>query len=428
MPNLAPLDAIERASQDELQDLQLRRLRWSLRHCYDNVPFYRRRFDECGAHPDDVKSLADIARFPLTSKADLRENYPSAMFAKPMRDIVRIHASSGTTGKPSIVGYTQQDIDDWARCMARSIRAAGGDADSIVHVAYGYGLFTGGLGAHYGAERLGATVIPVSGGMTDRQAQIIHDLKPTIIMVTPSYFLNLAEAYVTQGYDPLRWSLQVGIFGAEPWTEAMRVKMQQLTSLKATDIYGLSEVMGPGVAQECLETQDGLTLWEDYFYPEIIDPDTLEVLPDGQEGELALTTLRKEGFPLTRYRTRDLTTLLPGTARTMRRLARIKGRSDDMLIIRGVNVFPSQIEQHVLSVAELEPVYQVEVAREQHMNELIVHVELRADCGIGEREVAKTLQSRVKNHVGISCRVEFQPHGSIPRSQGKATRERKVTP
>ena len=423
MPNLQPLDTIERASLDELQNLQLQRLQKTLRHCYDNIPFYHQRFDDAGVHPDDVKTLADIAQFPMTTKEDMRLHYPNKMFAKPMDDIVRIHASSGTTGNPTITGYTQKDIDDWAHCMARSIRAAGGDRDSIVHVSYGYGLFTGGLGAHYGAEKLGATVIPVSGGMTDRQVQIIYDLKPTIIMVTPSYFLNLANAYTEKGYDPKKWSLQVGIFGAEPWSEAMRDTMEQTTALKATNIYGLSEIMGPGVAQECLETQDGLTIWEDYFYPEIVDPDTLEPLPDGEPGELVLTTICKEGAPLVRYRCRDLTTLHPGTARTMRRLARIKGRSDDMLIIRGVNVFPSQIEEHILSMPELETVYQVEVRQDSNMSTLLVHVELRP--GSDKTTTGDKLQNAIKNNIGVSCQIVFHEHGGIPRSQAKAVRIRR---
>jgi len=420
--NLTPLDAIERASVDELQALQLQRMQWSLRHCYENIAFYKKRFDDAGVHPDDLKMPADLAKFPFTTKQDLRDAYPYQMFAAPLDDIVRVHASSGTTGKPTIVGYTRQDIDDWAHCMARSIRAAGGDASSVVHVSYGYGLFTGGLGAHYGAEKLGATVIPVSGGMTARQAQLIHDLRPDIIMVTPSYFLNIVDEYLAQGWDAREWSLRVGIFGAEPWSQAMREAMQTDTAIRATDIYGLSEVMGPGVAQECIETQDGLTVWEDYFYPEIIDPDTQEVLPDGAEGELVFTTLTKQGTPLIRYRTRDLTALLPGTARTMRRLQRIKGRSDDMLIIRGVNVYPSQVEEVILQLPALSAVYQLEVKRAGHLDELIVHVEMR-DAGAGDaQQVGGELQTRIKNTVGITSRVVFHNAGELPRSQGKAVR------
>ncbi|MDD9874076.1 MAG: AMP-binding protein, partial [Gammaproteobacteria bacterium] len=347
--------------------------------------------------------------------------YPFGMFARPPSDIVRVHASSGTTGKPTIVGYTRKDIDDWAHCMARSIRAAGGDAHSVVHVAYGYGLFTGGLGAHYGAEKLGAMVIPVSGGMTTRQAQLIHDLRPDIIMVTPSYFLNIVDQYMAQGWDPRQWSLRVGIFGAEPWSGAMRDSIQAGTALNATDIYGLSEVMGPGVAQECLETQDGLTVWEDYFYPEIIDPETQQTLPDGCEGELVFTTLAKEGTPLVRYRTRDLTALLPGTARTMRRMMRIKGRSDDMMIVRGVNVYPSQIEEHILQMPELSATYQLEIARRGRLDELLIHVEMNQP-GQPHQPAGKTLQQRIKDTIGISSQAVFHEPGTLPRSQGKAVR------
>lgn len=427
MPNLEPLDSIERASVDELQALQLQRMQCSLRRCYDNIAFYKKRFDACGVHPDDLQTLDDLSKFPFTTKQDLRDAYSYAMFAAPLADIVRVHASSGTTGKPTIVGYTRQDIDDWAHCMARSIRAAGGDSNSVVHVAYGYGLFTGGLGAHYGAEKLGATVIPVSGGMTARQAQLIHDLRPDIIMVTPSYFLNIVDEYRAQGWDPQQWPLRVGIFGAEPWTQAMRDAMQSATAIQATDIYGLSEVMGPGVAQECIETQDGLTVWEDYFYPEIIDPDTQEVLPDGAEGELVFTTLAKQGTPLVRYRTRDLTALLPGTSRTMRRMQRIKGRSDDMLIIRGVNVYPSQVEEVILQFAELSAVYQLEVARAGNLAELLVHVEM-ADAGRDSGALGEQLQVRIKNTVGINCRAVFHAPGELPRSQGKAVRVRREAP
>jgi phenylacetate-CoA ligase len=337
------LEPIERASRDELAALQLQRLRWSLAHAYDNVPHYRRKFDAAGVHPRDLKTLADLGKFPFTIKHDLRDNYPFGMFAVPREKVVRIHASSGTTGKPTVVGYTQNDIDMWAHVMARSIRAAGGRPGDIIHVAYGYGLFTGGLGAHYGAERLGATVIPMSGGMTERQVQLIQDFKPSVIMVTPSYMLAIAEEMERQGIDPRSSSLKVGIFGAEPWTPAMRLAIESKVDMDAIDIYGLSEIIGPGVAQECIETKDGLTVWEDHFYPEIVDPETGKVLPDGEKGELVFTSLTKEALPMVRYRTRDLTRLLPPTARSMRRIEKITGRSDDMLIIRGVNVFPTQI-------------------------------------------------------------------------------------
>src|SRR5581483_2712300 len=339
------LEPIETASRDELHALQLQRLRWTLAHAYERVAHYRKAFDEAGCRPDDLKDLPDLARFPFTTKADLRANYPFGMFAVPMDEIVRIHASSGTTGKPTVVGYTQPDIDTWSALMARSIRAAGGRSTDKIHVAYGYGLFTGGLGAHYGGETLGATVIPVSGGMTERQVQLICDFQPDIIMCTPSYMLVIADEFVRQGLDPAQSSLRVGIFGAEPWSESMRAEIERRVGLDALDLYGLSEVIGPGVGQECIETKDGLTIWEDHFYPEVVDPQTGAALPDGETGELVLTSLTKVGMPVIRYRTRDLTRLLPGTARAMRRIARIAGRSDDMLIIRGVNVFPSQVEE-----------------------------------------------------------------------------------
>lgn len=418
-PNLNPLDKIERASRDELINLQLKRMQWSLNHCYKNIPFYKEKFDEIGIHPTDLKTLSDLSRFPFTMKNDLRKNYPTKMFARPMKDVVRIHASSGTTGKPTVVGYSQKDINDWAHCMARSIRATGGDENSVVHISYGYGLFTGGLGAHYGAEKLGAMVIPVSGGMTERQLLLIQDIKPDFIMATPSYFLNLIEQAHKLGYDPKKWSLQVGIFGAEVWTESVRDYIEAHTATKAINIYGLSEIMGPGVAQECFETQDNLTVWEDYFYPEIIDPETGEVLPDGKEGELVFTTLTKEVSPLIRYRTRDLTRILPPTCRTMRRIDRIKGRSDDMLIIRGVNIFPSQIEELILSIPDFEPVYQVQVIQEKHLNDLHIFVELRPG---GNALQAGTLQHKIKGLIGVSCKVIIEPNGSIPRSQGKAVR------
>jgi phenylacetate-CoA ligase len=365
------LEPIEHASQGELQALQFDRLRWSLAHAYDNVPHYRTKFDAARVRPADLKSLADLAKFPFTTKLDLRDNYPFGMFAVPQEQIVRIHASSGTTGKPTVVGYTTKDIDTWANVMARSIRAAGGRRGDIVHVAYGYGLFTGGLGAHYGAEKLGCTVIPVSGGMTERQVQLIVDFKPKIIMVTPSYMLAIAEEMRRQGVDPKSCSLKIGIFGAEPWTAAMRTAIETKTSLDAIDIYGLSEIIGPGVAQECIETKDGLTIWEDHFYPEIIDPESGEVLPEGEKGELVFTSLTKEALPMIRYRTRDLTRLLPPSvakhARSMRRMEKITGRSDDMLIIRGVNLFPTQIEELILKQPELEPHYTLEVTRPAHL-------------------------------------------------------------
>ena len=364
------LDPIELASRDEIQALQLERLRWSLRHAYDNVELYRRRFDEAGVHPGDCRSLDDLARFPFTTKAELRESYPFGMFAVPLDQVVRIHASSGTTGQPTVVGYTSRDVDTWADVVARSIRAAGGRPGDRVHVAYGYGLFTGGLGAHYGAERLGCTVIPVSGGMTERQARLIVDFEPDVIMVTPSYMLAIVDELERQGVDPRSTSLKVGIFGAEPWTEEMRAEMERRLDMHAVDIYGLSEVIGPGVANECVETKDGLHVWEDHFYPEVVDPASGEVLPDGERGELVFTSLTKEALPIVRYRTRDLTRLLPGTARTMRRMEKITGRSDDMLIVRGVNLFPTQVEELILRVAGLSPHFQLVLSRPDRLDEL----------------------------------------------------------
>ncbi len=423
-PTRIELEPIEKASQDELQALQLQRLKWTLDHAYYNVPMYRRKFDEAGVHPTDLKSLEDIRLFPYTTKQDLRDAYPFDSFAVPMRDVVRVHASSGTTGKPTVVGYTQGDIDRWANIMARSIRAAGGSSGDKVHVSYGYGLFTGGLGAHYGAERLGCTVIPMSGGQTEKQVQLIRDFEPDIIMVTPSYCLNIADEFERQGVDPASCSLRVGIFGAEPWTNAMREEIETRLGIDAVDIYGLSEVIGPGVAQECIETKDGPTIWEDYFYPEIVDVESLEPLPDGEEGELVFTSLIKEAMPIIRYRTRDLTRLLPGTARTMRRMDKITGRSDDMMIIRGVNVFPSQIEEMILKVAGLSPHYQLEITREGNLDHLTVNVETReADCSDTLREqMAKELQHHIKSLVGVSTRVSVQDIESIPRSLGKAQR------
>ncbi|MDA5193418.1 phenylacetate--CoA ligase PaaK [Govanella unica] len=421
---LTALDPIETASRDELTALQLKRLQWSLQHAYDNVPHYKAAFDAIGAHPGDVTSLSDLARFPFTTKEVLRQNYPYGMFAVPMDDIVRIHASSGTTGRPTVVGYTAGDIDIWAQMVARSIRAAGGSKHDIIHVGYGYGLFTGGLGAHYGAEKLGAAVIPMSGGQTEKQVQLIQDFKPTIIMCTPSYMLHLADEFRRQGIDPRSCSLKTGIFGAEPWTGAMRAEIEATFGINAVDIYGLSEVMGPGVASECIETKDGPHIWEDHFYPEIIDPVTGNVLPDGELGELVFTTLTKVGMPVVRYRTRDLTRLLPGTARTMRRMDKIVGRSDDMMIIRGVNVFPSQIEELILKDARLAPHYMLYLDRDGHMDSLSVVTEARPDaCDATVRsQCAKSLQQAIKTYIGISTKVDVQITGSVSRSEGKAQR------
>jgi len=422
-PQPGDLEPIEVATRDELAALQLARLRWSLQHAYDNVPHYRRVFDRAGIVPADCKTLADLAQFPLTTKADLRDNYPFGMFAVPREQVVRIHASSGTTGKPTVVGYTRNDIDTWATVMARSIRAAGGRAGDIIHVAYGYGLFTGGLGAHYGAEKLGATVIPMSGGQTEKQVQLINDFKPDIIMVTPSYMLAIAEEMEHQGLDPRRTSLSIGIFGAEPWTATMREAIEARLDMDAIDIYGLSEVMGPGVAQECIETKDGLTIWEDHFYPEIVDPETGAVLPDGERGELVFTSLTKEALPIIRYRTRDLTRLLPPTARSMRRIEKITGRSDDMLIIRGVNVFPTQIEELILKERALAPHYQLEIARPRALDELTVRVERAADAGHADGDTAgTTLAQRIKNLIGVTAEVQVVQPGGIERSLGKAKR------
>ncbi|KIN13663.1 phenylacetate--CoA ligase [Vreelandella titanicae] len=424
--NTATLDPLETASVDELRATQVKRLKWSLKHAYDNVPFYRQSFDKAGVHPDDIQTLEDLAKLPFTTKADLRDNYPFGMLATPMSEIVRIHASSGTTGQPTVVGYTQNDIDVWSDVMARSIRAAGGSRNDKVHVAYGYGLFTGGLGAHYGAERLGCAVIPMSGGQTEKQVQLIRDFEPDIIMVTPSYMLNIADEMERQGIDPHTLPLRTGIFGAEPWTDSMRTALEKRLGIDALDIYGLSEVMGPGVGMECLETKDGPTIWEDHFYPEIIDPVSGEVLPDGEYGELVFTTLTKEGLPVIRYRTRDLTRLLPGTARPMRRIDKITGRSDDMLIIRGVNVFPTQIEEQLLKIASLSPHYEIEVSRQGNMDMVLVRVEANhhdiARDPVACEEAAKQLQHSIKTHIGISTQVEVCPVESVMRSMGKARR------
>jgi phenylacetate-CoA ligase len=419
------LDAIETASRDEIAALQLQRLKWSLGHAYRNVAHYRQMFDDAGVHPDAVTSLEDLAKFPFLVKSDLRDHYPFGLFAVPREQIVRIHASSGTTGKPTVVGYTKQDIDVWAQLVARSIYASGGRPGDIVHVAYGYGLFTGGLGAHYGAERLGCAVVPMSGGQTEKQVQLIVDFKPRVIMVTPSYMLTLAEEFERRGLDARQSSLEVGIFGAEPWTGAMRETIEARMGLDAVDIYGLSEVMGPGVANECVETKDGLCLWEDHFYPEIINPETGQLVAEGEEGELVLTSLTKEAFPVIRYRTRDRTRLLPPTARSFRRLGRINGRTDDMLIIRGVNVFPSQIEEILLNQGVFSPNYLLEVDRTGHLDTMIVKVEWPASgpaSGITPAAATGALVHRVKSAVGISVHVEVVPAGTLERSIGKAKR------
>ena len=417
------LEAIETASRDELTALQLERLCNTLHRAYEHVALYRNKFEQAGIHPDDIKSLEDLARLPVTTKEDLRDQYPFGMFAVPMEQVVRVHASSGTTGKPTVVGYSQADVDLWALVMARSIYAAGGRAQDKVHVSYGYGLFTGGLGAHYGAERLGCTVIPMSGGQTEKQVQLIRDLEPEIIMVTPSYILNIADEFERQGVDPATSSLRVGLLGAEPWTEGMRAEIEGRLGIDALDLFGLSEVIGPGVAQECLETKDGLTLWEDHFYPEIIDPTSGAVLADGEPGELVLTSLTKEAMPIIRYRTRDLTRLLPGTARTMRRMEKITGRNDDMLIIRGVNVFPSQIEALVLEQPGLSPHYFLEVYQEGRLDTMDVLVELKPGATNTNRgQEAAALQQRIKDLVGVNTTVRVVDQGAIERSQGKARR------
>ncbi|WGW04648.1 phenylacetate--CoA ligase PaaK [Tropicibacter oceani] len=423
-PDRASLDPIEIASRDEIAALQLDRLKWSLKHAYDNVPMYRQRFDAAGVHPEDLHTLADLAKFPFTYKTDLRDNYPFGMFAVPQNQITRVHASSGTTGKPTVVGYTKNDIDNWADLVARSMRASGTRPGDIVHIAYGYGLFTGGLGAHYGAERLGCTVVPVSGGMTERQVTLINDFKPTTIMVTPSYLLNILEGFHKAGLDPRESSLQVGIFGAEPWTDAMRAEMEQAFDMHAVDIYGLSEIMGPGVANECVETKDGPVIWEDHFYPEIIDPQTGEVLPDGEMGELVFTTLTKEGLPMVRYRTRDLTRLLPGTARSMRRMEKITGRSDDMMILRGVNVFPSQIEEQVMATGGIAAHYQIELYKSGRMDamRIFVEAEITAADDASRNAAARMLSKRIKDVVGVSTEIIVGDPGAVERSQGKARR------
>ncbi len=426
-PAPGDLEPIETASRDELQALQLQRLQWTLKHAYDNVPHYKAAFDEKGVHPADLKALSDLAKFPFMTKKDLREHYPFGLFAVPREQVVRLHASSGTTGKPTVVGYTQADIDTWADLVARSLRASGVRRGDIVHVAYGYGLFTGGLGAHYGAEKLGCTVVPMSGGQTEKQVQLIQDFRPDAIMVTPSYMQVIIEEFVRQGLDPRASSLKVGIFGAEPWTEAMRREIEGKAGIDAVDIYGLSEVMGPGVANECIESKDGPVIWEDHFYPEIIDPETGEVLPDGAEGELVFTSLTKQALPVIRYRTRDLTRLLPPTARSMRRMGKIVGRSDDMLIIRGVNMFPTQIEELVLQEPLLSGQYQIVVTREGPLDEVLVRCEMQPGADMGDVSardgIARHLQHRIKTLIGVSTRIDIGAPDSIERTLvGKARR------
>ena len=414
-PKLGDLEAIENASRDEIEALQLQRVRWSLNHAYKNVAHYKASFDSAGVHPDDLKSLADLSRFPFTKKSDLRENYPFGMFAVPRSQINRIHASSGTTGQPTVVGYTQADLAMWDIVMARSLRAAGLRRGDLLHNAYGYGLFTGGLGVHGGAEKMGLTVVPISGGMTERQVRLIEDFQATGITVTPSYMLSILDEYKKQGLDPRRSPLKVGIFGAEPWTNSMRIEVEQSFDMHAVDIYGLSEVLGPGVSCECVESKDGLHVWEDHFFPEIIDPQTGEVLPDGELGELVFTSLSKEAFPIVRYRTRDLTRLLPGTARTMRRMQKVTGRSDDMIILRGVNIFPTQVEEQLLQVTELAAHFQIELIKKGPMDHMIVHVE-------GSQNASDELAKLIKANIGVTAEVKAGKKNTVPRSQGKAVR------
>ena len=423
-PKPGDLEPIETASRDEIAALQLERLKWSLRHAYENVPFYRKKFDEAKVRPDDLKELSDLAKFPFTTKQDLRDNYPFGMFAVPREEVVRIHASSGTTGKPTVVGYTKNDIRTWAKLMARAFRSAGLRKGDILHNAYGYGLFTGGLGAHYGAEELGLTVIPVSGGMTARQVTLINDFRPDGIAVTPSYMLAILDEFRNQGLDPRESSLKVGIFGAEPWTNAMRREIEEAFDMHAVDLYGLSEIIGPGVACECVETKDGLHIYEDHFYPEIIDPATGEVLEDGERGELVFTSLTKEAFPIIRYRTRDLTRLLPGTARSFRRMEKVTGRTDDMMIIRGVNVFPTQIEEQLLKVEGLAPHFQIVLTRDGRMDVMTIRTEALPEAAdeAARSAMADRLEKLIKDNVGISTEVVVGEPGAVPRSQGKAVR------
>lgn len=423
-PSKSSLDPIEIASRDEIEALQLERLKWSLQHAYDNVPFYRNSFDEAGVHPDDLKSLSDLSKFPFTVKTDLRANYPFGMFAVPRDKIARIHASSGTTGQPTVVGYTQNDLNVWGSVVARSLRASGLKKGDMLHNAYGYGLFTGGLGIHLGADALGLSIVPISGGMTPRQVRLINDFEPNGITVTPSYALSILDEFAVQGIDPRECSLDVGVFGAEPWTNAMRHEIEQAFDMHAVDIYGLSEIMGPGVANECVETKDGLHIWEDHFFPEIINPDTGEVVADGEQGELVFTSLTKEAFPIIRYRTRDLTRLLPGTARSMRRMEKVTGRSDDMIILRGVNVFPTQIEEALMAVPGLAPHFQIELSRPDRMDQMRIMTEIAdAEVGIQARqEASHALASAIKQSIGISVKIEVLDIGGVPRSEGKAVR------
>ena len=414
-PKLGDLEAIENASRDEIEALQLQRMRWSLNHAYENVAHYKASFDSAGVHPDDLKSLVDLSRFPFTKKSDLRKNYPFGMFAVPRSRVNRIHASSGTTGQPTVVGYTKADLEMWDVVMARSLRAAGLRRGDLLHNAYGYGLFTGGLGVHGGAEKMGLTVVPISGGMTERQVRLIEDFQATGITVTPSYMLSILDEYKKQGLDPRRSPLKVGIFGAEPWTNSMRIEVEQSFDMHAVDIYGLSEVLGPGVSCECVESKDGLHIWEDHFFPEIIDPQTGEVLPDGELGELVFTSLSKEAFPIVRYRTRDLTRLLPGTARTMRRMQKVTGRSDDMIILRGVNIFPTQVEEQLLQVTELAAHFQIELIKKGPMDHMIVHVE-------GSQNASHELAKLIKANIGVTAEVKAGKKNTVPRSQGKAVR------
>ncbi|GLQ28584.1 phenylacetate--CoA ligase PaaK [Sulfitobacter pacificus] len=428
MKDLTParntLDSIEIASRDEIAALQLKRMKWSLRHAYDNVPFYKKSFDDAGVHPDDLNDLSDLAKFPFTVKTDLRDNYPFKMFAVPREQVARIHASSGTTGQPTVVGYTQTDLDNWGSVVARSLRAAGLKAGDMLHNAYGYGLFTGGLGIHLGADALGLSTYPISGGMTPRQVRLIDDFKPKGITVTPSYSLSILDEFAAQGLDPRDCSLEVGIFGAEPWTNAMRQEIEQAFDMHAVDIYGLSEVMGPGVSMECVETKDGLHIWEDHFFPEIINPETGEPVAEGEQGELVFTSLTKEAFPIIRYRTRDLTRLLPGTARSMRRMEKVTGRSDDMIILRGVNVFPTQIEEALMATKGLAPHFQIELSRPGRMDQMQVLCEC-ADANMSDKDrqaAVKTLSALIKQTVGISVKIEVADAGGVARSEGKAVR------
>lgn len=422
-PRREDLDPIEIASRDEITATQLERMKWSLKHAYDNVPFYKKSFDDAGVHPDDLKSLSDLAKFPFTVKQDLRDNYPFGLFAVPREDIARVHASSGTTGQPTVVGYTKNDLAMWGSVVARCMRASGLRKGDVLHNAYGYGLFTGGLGVHGGAEAAGLTVVPVSGGMTQRQVRLIEDFRADGITVTPSYALSILDEYAKQGLDPRKSPLKVGIFGAEPWTNNMRREIEDAFDMHAVDIYGLSEVIGPGVANECVETKDGLHIWEDHFYPEIINPDTGEVVEDGELGELVFTSLTKEGFPIIRYRTRDLTRLLPGTARSMRRMEKITGRSDDMIILRGVNVFPTQIEEQLMDVPALSPHFQIELVRPGRMDEMHVHVEMaEGQSQEGAEAAARALSGKIKSNVGVSAKVHVADGGKVARSEGKAVR------